>query len=136
MSAWTPGWDDVPEALAAFWAERHLCSITTLRPDGRPHLVPVGVALDAEWGCAWVITFPASRKAKNVAANPGGPVAAGQVDGRRWSTIEGTARATTEPDEVARAVERYALRYRQPKERADRVALRIDVARILHSATL
>lgn len=136
MSVWTPGWDDVPEALAAFWAERHLCSLATLRPDGRPHLVPVGVALDVDQGCAWVITFPSSRKARNVLESPGGPVAAGQVDGARWATIEGTARATTEPDEVARAVEMYARRYRQPKERPERVALRIEVERILHSARL
>ena len=33
--------------LVAFWAERHLCTVTTLRTDGSPHVVPMGVVLDA-----------------------------------------------------------------------------------------
>lgn len=136
MPSWTPDWTAVPDGLAAFLAERHLATLTTLRPDGRPHVVPVGVGIDVERGCAWVITFPGARKALNVQASPGGPVAACHVDGARWVTLEGTATATTEPTEVARAVERYAARYRQPKERSDRVALRIDVTRVLHSARL
>ncbi|HEY1133826.1 MAG TPA: TIGR03618 family F420-dependent PPOX class oxidoreductase [Nocardioides sp.] len=136
MPTWTPDWTAVPAPLATFFAERHLATLTTLRPDGRPHLVPVGLAVDAERACAWVITFPASRKARNVVASPGGPVAVCHVDGRRWVTLEGTATATTEPEDVARAVERYAARYRRPKDRPDRVAIRIDVTRVLHSATL
>lgn len=136
MATWTPGWDDVPTGIEEFFAERHLATLTTLRADGRPHVVPVGLTLDVEQRCAWVITFPESRKARNVLERPGSPVAACQVDGARWLTVEGTAVATTEPDEVARAVERYAARYRQPKERPDRVALRIDVEQVLHSARL
>ena len=37
---------------------------------------------------------------------------------------------------VARAVERYAGRYRQPRENPDRVALRLEVTRFLSSGTL
>ena len=33
-------------AMTGFWTERHLCTLTTLRSDGTPHVVPVGVVLD------------------------------------------------------------------------------------------
>ena len=46
MTSFVPGWDAFPQSLLGFWTERHLCSLTTLRPDGRPHVVPVGVVLD------------------------------------------------------------------------------------------
>lgn len=134
MASWRPGWDDFPERLWEFWTERHLCTLTTLRADGRPHVTPVGVALDLEQRCAWVITSGGSVKARHVAAD--GRVAACQVDGRHWSTLEGTARVLTDPDAVRRAEERYAARYRTPRPNPERVALRIDVERLLVSASL
>lgn len=134
MSSFTPGWGDFPAALLDYWTERHLCSLTTLRPDGTPHVVPVGVALDHEQQCAWVITNPTSRKARNLLAP--GPVAACAVDGARWSTLEGTGVMVDDGASVARAVERYAARYRVPRENPDRVALRITVDRFLASASL
>ena len=54
-----------------------------------------------------------------------------QVDGRRWSTIEGTAEVLDDQDSVAEAVRRYAERYRQPRENPDRVALRITITRVI-----
>jgi PPOX class probable F420-dependent enzyme len=134
MMSWTPGWDDVPPALLQFWTERHLCTLTTLRPDGRPHVVPVGATLDVEQRCAWVITNATSRKARHLAA--GGPVAICQVDGGRWATLEGTGTVHADPASVARAVERYAVRYRQPRGNPTRVAIRVEVERILCSASL
>ena len=133
VTSWQPGWDEFPPALLEFWTERHLCTLATLRSDGRPHVVPVGVALDLEQSCAWVITNESSRKALHVAAD--GRVAACQVDGGRWSTIEGTARVLTDESSVQRAVERYAARYRTPKPNPARVALRIEVERFLVSAS-
>ncbi len=139
MTSWTPGWDEIPQALLDFWTERHLCSLTTLRPDGRPHVVPVGVALDPEQRCAWVITRGHSRKVKNLlAAGPetGGLVAACQVDGGRWSTLEGHGVVVHDPVSVARAVERYAGRYKQPQPNPERVAIRIEVDRFVSSVRL
>ena len=137
MTSFTPGWDDFPTALLDFWTERHLCTLTTLRPDGRPHVVPVGAALDLERGCAWVITRRGSRKVANLlAAGPGTPIAVCSVEGSAWSTLEGLASVTQDVDDVARACERYAARYREPKPNPERVAIRIDVARFLGSAGL
>lgn len=133
MASWEPDWDDVPASLLAFWSERHLCTLTTLRTDGRPHVTPVGVALDLEARCAWVITSGSSLKAIHVSTDP--RVAACQVDGRRWSTLEGTAEVRTDAASVLRAEERYAVRYRTPRPNPARVALRIEVDRFLASST-
>ena len=138
MTVFRPGWDALPEKLAAFYAEYHLNTFTTLRPDGRPHVVPVGLALDPERECAWIITMGTSRKAANVlaAGDAGAPVALCQVDGPRWCTVEGTARVLTDEASVARAVERYAARYRQPAPRPGRVAIRVEVERFVHGPAL
>lgn len=137
MSSFEPGWHDFPEALLDFWTERHLCTLTTLRPDGRPHVVPVGAAVDLERECAWIITRQGSRKVRNLlTAGPDAPIAVCAVDGGRWSTLEGLATVTHDVDDVARACERYAARYREPKPNPERVAIRINVARFLGSAGL
>ena len=120
-----------PAEVTTFLTERHLATLTTLRPDGTPHVVAVGFTWDAEAQLVRVITFAPSRKARNVAANPGGPAAVCQVDGGRWLTLEGTATVTDDPDRVAEAVRRYAERYSQPKERDDRVVIEIAVERIM-----
>ncbi len=133
MTSWRPGWESFPSELLDFWTERHLCTLTTLRADGRPHVTPVGVALDVERRCAWVITSASSLKAIHAAAD--GRVAACQVDGRRWSTLEGTAQVRTDGESVGRAVERYAARYRTPRPNPSRVALQIEVDRFLVSAS-
>ncbi len=108
-----------------FWRERHLCSVTTLRRDGSPHVVPMGCVVDAEAGVAWAITSRTSQKVANLRSGSDPRVAVCQVDGRRWSTIEGVAEVRDDAESVAEAVRRYAERYRQPRENPDRVALRI-----------
>lgn len=123
------------DELVAFWAERHLCTLTTLRPDGTPHVVPVGATLDRAAGLARVITSRGSVKARHVAAaGPAGtPVAICQVDGRRWSTVEGRAVVRDDPAAVAEAERRYAERYRQPRPNPERVVLEVSVTRMLGS---
>jgi PPOX class probable F420-dependent enzyme len=121
-----------PETLA-FLTERHLATLTTLRRDGTPHVVPVGVTYDAATGTARVITSGASAKARHVREGRF-RVAVCQVDGRRWLTLEGTAVVRDDPAAVAEAVERYARRYRQPRENPSRVVVEISVDRILGNA--
>lgn len=123
------GLDDASGELLEFWAERHLCTLATLRVDGSPHVVPVGVTLDVEAGLARVICSRGTQKARNVRAR--GLAVVSQVDGRRWSTLEGVAVVREEPDAVAEAVRRYALRYRQPRVNPERVAIEITVGRVL-----
>lgn len=119
----------LPDAAAEFLRERHLATLTTLRPDGSPHVVAVGFTWDDDSRVVRVITSGDSVKARNAAR--GGRAAVCQVDGRRWLTLEGTARVLTAPDEVAAAEERYAQRYRQPRPNPRRVVLVIEVDRVL-----
>lgn len=89
-----------PEYLA-FWRERHVCTLTTPRPDGTPHVVPVGVTYDPEAGLARVISNKNSKKIRNVLAAQAteqGParVAVCQMQGRRWATLEGSAVVRTD----------------------------------------
>ena len=114
-------------------SEYHLATLTTLRPDGTPHVVPVGVTYDAETRTARIITNDGSKKVRNVeaAGESGARVAMGHIDGGHWVTLEGTARVSRDPDEIAEAVRRYALRYRQPSENPTRVTILVDVDRIM-----
>ncbi|WP_030482336.1 pyridoxamine 5'-phosphate oxidase family protein [Nocardioides aequoreus] len=112
-----------------FWRERHLCSVVTLGADGTPHVVPMGVAVDPERGQAWAITSGTSQKVANLRRDP--RIAVSQVDGRRWSTLHGTAEVLEDLASVAEAERRYAARYRQPRENPARVALRITLAEVI-----
>jgi hypothetical protein len=67
-------------------------------------------------------------------ARLGGPVALCQLDGPRWVTLEGHAHVRADEEAVAAAVERYAIRYRPPKPRPDRVTIEVVVHRLLASA--
>ena len=118
----------------AFLAERHLASLTTLRADGSPHVVPVGFSFDAASSEVRIITFDGSQKVVN--ARRGQRAAVSQVDGGRWVTLEGVVRVTSDAKEVAAAVAGYAARYQPPKERDNRVAIIISVDRILGSKAL
>jgi F420H(2)-dependent biliverdin reductase len=112
-----------------FWREKHHCSVTSLKPDGSPHVVPMGIVVDPDAGLAYGITSGRSQKVANLRRDP--RLAACQVDRGRWSTIEGTAEVLTDQESVADAVRRYAERYRQPRENPERVALRITITRVI-----
>ncbi|MFF4420422.1 pyridoxamine 5'-phosphate oxidase family protein [Streptomyces sp. NPDC001549] len=138
-----------PEYLA-FWRERHVCTLTTPRPDGTPHVVPVGVTYDPEAGLARVISNRHSRKVRNIlaareaqearearpdGAQAGARVAVCQMEGRRWATLEGRAVIRTDEASVADAVARYAERYgRTPSPNPDRVVMEITLDRAMGRA--
>lgn len=117
-----------------FLTDRHLASLTTLRRDGTPHVVAVGFTWDPERSLVRVITNGGSQKALN--AERRGYAAVTQVDGPRWLTLEGKARVSSDPGDVAEAVTRYAGRYRQPRENPTRVVIEISVGRVLGVAGL
>ena len=122
----------LPEAAIRFLTERHLATLSTLRADGSPHVVPVGFTWDGEHAQARVITSGGSVKARN-AALPGARAAVCQLEGRYWLTLEGPVRVLTGPEDVADAEQRYATRYRPPRENPARVVLLIAVDTILGS---
>ncbi|MEU9188568.1 TIGR03618 family F420-dependent PPOX class oxidoreductase [Streptomyces sp. NPDC048484] len=119
---------DPGDSYLGFWRERHVCTLTTLRPDGTPHVVPVGVTYDPQAGLARVIANKSSRKVRNVltAGDDGMTAAVCQLEGRRWATLEGRATVSGDPERVAEAVRRYAERYRRtPAPNPSRVVIEI-----------
>lgn len=125
---------ELSTAAVEFLTERHLATLTTLRADGTPHVVPVGFTWDGDAGLARVITSGSSVKARNVGRS--GYAAVGQVDGRRWLTLEGPATVLDDPAQVREAERRYAERYRTPRENPARVVLAIEVRRVLCGVAL
>jgi F420H(2)-dependent biliverdin reductase len=122
--------DELGPEVLQFLVERHLATLTTLRADGSPHVVPVGFTYDPVTRLARVITSGDSVKARN--ADRSGAVAAlCQVDRARWLTLSGPVRVERDADAVADAVRRYANRYRQPRVNPKRVVLVIEVTRVI-----
>ncbi len=69
-------WERVREAMATDHTQapdtggpnRHTTWLTTLNPDGTPHVTPIGrVQIDGVW---YFNSGPATRKSRNIAANP------------------------------------------------------------------
>lgn len=121
--------DRLPAAALDFLRERHLATLTTLRPDGSPHVVPVGFTYDGPTRTARVITSGTSAKAGN--ARTGGRAVLCQVDGWRWLSLEGVVQVRDDERAVRDAEERYAERYRQPRPNPRRVVLEVSVDRVL-----
>ncbi len=120
-----------------FVTERHLATLTTMRQNRTPHVVPVGFTWDQDAGVARISTHVSSMKVRNVVAwtERGLPARAAlcQVDGGRWITLEGAMHMETSAQEVAEAVRRYTVRYRAPEENPERVVLILEVDRVLSS---
>jgi PPOX class probable F420-dependent enzyme len=118
-----------PEVLA-FLAERHLATLTNVRPDGTPHVVPVGFTYEPATRLARVITSGESVKAR-LAGRPGAVGALCQVDRARWLTLSGPLRVERDADVVGDAERRYTERYRSPRQNPLRVVVVMEVARVL-----
>lgn len=120
-----------------FVTERHLATLTTLRANGSPHVVPVAFTWDSDAGVARITTNRASAKARNAgrltADGAASRAAVCQVDGGRWITLEGTIEVVTDRTEIDDAVARYARRYRQLSENADRIVLRLTPDKVMCS---
>jgi PPOX class probable F420-dependent enzyme len=117
-------------ALAGFLAEPHVATLSTLRPDGSPHVVAVRFTWDEVAGLARVLTIGSTRKARNL-ARQGGRAALCQAVGFRWVTLEGVATVHDVPDRVSEGVRRYAERYGSPPPHPPgRVVIEIAVDRI------
>jgi PPOX class probable F420-dependent enzyme len=124
--------ENLSAEVLAFLTQRHLATLTTIRADGSPHVVPVGFTYEPATRLARVITSGNAVKARN-ARRPGAVAALCQVDRGRWLTLSGPVHVETAADAVADAERRYAERYRPPRVNPKRVVLVIEVQQILGS---
>jgi PPOX class probable F420-dependent enzyme len=110
---------NLTDDMNGFLRDRHLASLTILRPDGTPHVTPVGFTWEPATATARIITWSGAKKVRLLEAARGGRAALCQVDGGRWVTLEGRATVTADPHECADAVARYGERYSPAKDRGD-----------------
>ena len=85
--------------------------LTTVRPDGRPHVTPlIAVWLD---GALHFATGPEERKAKNLDGNPHCVLTTGRNSLREGLdvVVEGDAVRVTDDDRLRRIAERYVSKY-------------------------
>lgn len=115
-----------------FVRERHLATLSTVRTEGRLHVVAVGFTWHG--GLVRIITSRRSQKVLNALRDGRGAV--GQVDGARWLSLSGAITMRDEPDEVRLAERLYAERYRTPRPNPERVVLVIEPDALLGSAGL
>jgi F420H(2)-dependent biliverdin reductase len=108
---------------------RGLASLTTLRADGSPHVVPVGYTYDPETHVVRIISSDATQKVVN--ADRAGRAVVCQVDGAHWVSLEGTTSVARDPESVTDASARYAAKYQPPRENPRRVVLLLSVDRVL-----
>lgn len=126
---------NLSESMAGFLRDRHLASLTVIRPDGTPHVTPVGFTWDPGTTTARIITWAGAKKVRLLDEAGGGRAALCQVEGGRWVTLEGHATVTADPQQCVDAVALYAVRYSPPKDRgADRRAILIAVDTVLGRA--
>ncbi len=118
-----------------FVTHRQLATLTTLRANGSPHVVPVAFTWDAGAGRARITTRVTSVKASNVeravTAGASARAALCQFDGQRWLTLEGSITLSRDTADVAEAVEAYAVRYRRLEFQAERIVLHLAVDRLM-----
>jgi PPOX class probable F420-dependent enzyme len=119
----------LPAEVLGFLAERHLGTLTTLRPDGTPHVVAVAFAFDPADGRVRVLASRGSKKVRNLAG--GGRAVVCQVDGPRWLALEGPAVVAADAERVAVAEAAYAGRFGPPRPNPERVAIELTVDRVL-----
>jgi F420H(2)-dependent biliverdin reductase len=120
---------DLPPSAISFMTALGLASLTTLRADGSPHVVPVGYTYDPESHIVRIISSDATQKVVN--ADRVGRAVVCQVDGAHWISLEGAASVARDPESVADASYRYAAKYQAPRENPRRVVIVLKVDRVL-----
>ena len=84
--------------------DRHTCWLTTIDPDGKPHVTPVG----ALWvdGAFWFQTGERTRKAKNIVRDPRCSLSVATHDFDL--VLEGEAEKVTDPEPIAMMAKAWA----------------------------
>jgi nitroimidazol reductase NimA-like FMN-containing flavoprotein (pyridoxamine 5'-phosphate oxidase superfamily) len=102
-SSWTEARDRLEKA-ELFW-------VTTVRPDGRPHITPLLALLldDALYFC----TGPEEQKAKNIAGNPHCILMTGcnALQGGMDLVVEGDATKVSDNAKLRRIADAYVAKY-------------------------
>jgi PPOX class probable F420-dependent enzyme len=94
----------IPQAPGSGGPDRHSCWLTTLNPDGSPHMTAVGM----QWvdGAFWFETGDRTRKARNLSRDPRCALSLATHDFDL--VVQGTAERVTDPAIVSGMAARWA----------------------------
>ncbi len=100
-------WDQARETLAA----AELSWISTVRPDGRPHVTPLTTVVHD--GVVHFCTGPGERKARNLAANPRVALTTGTnaLHGGTDVVVEGTVERVADRELLAGLADAWVAKY-------------------------
>jgi general stress protein 26 len=100
-------WDDASSVLAA----AELSWITTVRPDGTPHVTPLITVMHN--GTVYFCTGPEERKARNLRENPAVALTTGTnaLHGGTDVVLEGVAERVTDDALIGTLIEAWAAKY-------------------------
>ncbi len=125
------------EGARSFLREHHRAVFSTFRPDGRPQMSPVSIAVDAE-GRPVVSTRETAYKVRHLRRDPRVSICAFSEDFWDWIQIEGTATIVSLPEAMEPLVDYYRSvqgehpdwdDYRRAMQDQQRVVVRIDIER-------
>ncbi len=107
-----------PEATATSWEDAaallgaaELSWLTSVRPDGTPHVTPLITVMHE--GTLHFCTGPEERKARNIAANPAVAVTTGSnaLHGGTDVVLEGVAERVTGEDRIRALADAWVAKY-------------------------
>jgi PPOX class probable F420-dependent enzyme len=125
------------DAARSFLREHHRGILATTRPDGRPQMSTVAVALDED-GRPAISTRETAYKVRRIRADPRVSLFVTSEDFRSWIQVDGTATVLSLPDAMEPLVAQYRAvagehpdwdEYRAAMEEQQRVIVLIDMER-------
>lgn len=121
----------------AFLREHHRGVLSVMRPDGRPQMSAISVALDGE-GRPAISTRETAFKVRRIREDPRVSLFVVSEDFWSWIQIDGTATVLSMPDAMEPLVDLYRSiagehpdwdEYRSAMQEQQRVIVRIDMER-------
>jgi len=117
------------------FAQGRVARMATVRPDGRPHLVPIVFAVDGDTIYSGVDEKPKRTpeltRLENIRANPNVAVVVDHYDDAWdavwWTRADGTASVEEEGTARARAIELLTAKYRQYEDGTEPIGAAVVV---------
>ncbi|MDQ6726713.1 MAG: PPOX class F420-dependent oxidoreductase [Actinomycetota bacterium] len=125
------------EGARAFLREHHRAVLSTFRPDGRPQMSPVSIAVDND-GRPVVSTRETAYKVRHLRRDPRVSICAFSEDFWNWIQIDGTATVVALPDAMEPLIDYYRSvqgehpdwdDYRRAMQEQRRVIVRVEIER-------
>ena len=125
------------EGARAFLREHHRAVLSTFRPDGRPQMSPVSIAVDND-GRPVVSTRETAYKVRHLRRDPRVSICAFSEDFWNWIQIDGTAPVVALPDAMEPLIDYYRSvqgehpdwdDYRRAMQEQRRVIVRVEIER-------